>query len=300
MVKLTVCTPTYNRGNLLERLFDSLSRQSQLPFEWVIIDDGSVDQTKEIVAGFVTRSPFPIVYQYQENSGKHIAMNQAAKIAGGDLFFVVDSDDYLVDNALELIGDEWLLVQNLPVEARSKIIGIGANRIFPTGVVVGNTPFYQKLDTDLLTYRYILNVKGDKAEAYVLDVVKNNPFPQIKGETFCPEALVFYRLAHEGFQLRFINESVYVCEYLEGGLTQNGLNTIKRGPKATILHMASIANYQEVPLKVRIKHAILFWRFSFLAGNCSFTDKVKMLQNKLFLLFYSVGMLFYIKDRVKK
>ncbi|WP_353140604.1 glycosyltransferase family 2 protein [Pseudopedobacter sp.] len=298
MVDITVCTPTYNRGNLLKRLYDSLNSQTRLPKEWIIVDDGSEDDTRKTVEELAIKSPFPIIYYYQINSGKHIAINTAVKYANGTLFFIVDSDDYLEKNGIEVFCKEWEAIRKLTDNARERIIGVAANRKYPDGKVIGGTPEYKFLDTDLLTFRYILNVKGDKAEAYRTEVVRNNLFPVIEGERFCPEALVFYRLAHEGYQLRFINESVYVCEYLEGGLTQSGLKTIRKGPIATLLHMASIVNYTEVPWKIRIKHAVLFWRFSFWADNCTFRKQCEMLNNKLFLLFYPLGTIFYMRDRI--
>jgi len=300
MIDVSIFTATFNRAGYLPRLFESLLTQTILPKEWVIVDDGSTDNTSQVVESFRKTSLFPIIFSSQENAGKHIAINKGAELSSGTLFFMVDSDDYLDTDAINLLVRHWEDVQSLPEVQRDKIIGVAGNNIYPNREVVGGNPSYTVIDTDLLTFRYKLKIKGDKAEAYALQYVKNNPFPRIEGETFCPEALVFYRLANEGYQLRFINESIYVCEYLEGGLSQSGLNTIRRGPHATLLHMASIVNYDNVPLFIRIKHAILFWRFSFLAKKVSFGGKCKMIRNKIFLAFYPVGIVFYLRDKLTK
>ncbi len=84
-IKVTVFTPTFNRGNVLYRVFESLCAQTFKDFEWIIIDDGSNDNTKELVNSYILQNNFPIVYRYQENSGKHIAMNRAVEIARGDI-----------------------------------------------------------------------------------------------------------------------------------------------------------------------------------------------------------------------
>lgn len=297
MIDVTIFTPSYNRAGYLKRLHDSLVCQSILPREWIIVDDGSTDETRLLVERLTATSPFPVFYYYQQNSGKHIAMNKGAEMAEGTLFFVVDSDDYIHSKTVELLINQWKNIQNLPPEKKNKLIGIAGNIEYENGDIVGGKPSYDTVDTDLLTYRYKLQVRGDKAEAYLLQFVRENPFPKIEGESFCPEALIFYRLAHKGYQLRFVNESIYICQYLEGGLTRNGLNTIKRGPVGTLLNTAAIANYKEVPWTVRIKHAILFWRFSFWAKKCSFEEIFQMLNNKLFLLFYPLGTIFYLRDR---
>lgn len=104
---ITIFTPTYNRAYTLPKLFESLQAQTSNNFEWLIVDDGSSDDTRELVEHFITKADFKITYIYQENQGKHVAINTALDKASNLYFFTVDSDDYLINNALELIFKNW-------------------------------------------------------------------------------------------------------------------------------------------------------------------------------------------------
>ena len=103
MIKITVYTPTYNRANLLQNLYKSLLQQTYRNFEWLIIDDGSTDNTKQVVNGFISQGIIDIRYFYKQNGGQHTALNMGIEKAEGTLLMDVDSDDYLTDNALERI-----------------------------------------------------------------------------------------------------------------------------------------------------------------------------------------------------
>ena len=110
---VTVFTPTYNRAALLPKLYDSLKRQTSLDFEWVIVDDGSQDETKSVVEGFVKESSFfSVRYYRQENHGKHVAINYGVQLAHGDKFFIVDSDDWLPENSIEKIHSLFEEIKN--------------------------------------------------------------------------------------------------------------------------------------------------------------------------------------------
>ena len=100
---ITVFTPTYNRGYIIEKLYNSLVSQNYNEFEWLIVDDGSTDQTQELISNFITKGFIDIRYFKQENGGKHRAINKGVKLAKGELFFIVDSDDYLSNNALDRV-----------------------------------------------------------------------------------------------------------------------------------------------------------------------------------------------------
>ena len=101
MKTITVVTPTYNRANKLKKAFDSLKKQTIKDFEWLIIDDGSIDDTENIIENFKKESNFDIFYYKQVNQGKHIALNRAFKEAKTDLLMILDSDDCLTETAVE-------------------------------------------------------------------------------------------------------------------------------------------------------------------------------------------------------
>ena len=104
---VTIFTPTYNRARLLKRLYESLKEQSDKDFEWVIVDDGSKDNTKEVVEDFIKEDIIPIKYLKKENEGKHIAINLGCDMAEGELFFIVDSDDYIPKDSIEQVKKDW-------------------------------------------------------------------------------------------------------------------------------------------------------------------------------------------------
>ncbi|MGC9064033.1 MAG: glycosyltransferase family A protein, partial [bacterium] len=110
-IYITLFTPTYNREKLLSRLYESIKRQSFSNFEWIIVDDGSTDNTEQIVESWLKESTFDIRYFYQQNSGKHIAINKGVREARGELFFIIDSDDWLGDDSLQDIWQTW---QSIP------------------------------------------------------------------------------------------------------------------------------------------------------------------------------------------
>src|SRR5436305_1126064 len=114
----TVFTPTYNRAKTLSRVYESLINQTFKDFEWLIIDDGSVDEneTFTLIKSWQTKAFFPIRYVHQENAGKHIAFNKAVQLAGGEFFVPLDSDDACFSNALEKFLKLW---HEIPIDKRS-------------------------------------------------------------------------------------------------------------------------------------------------------------------------------------
>lgn len=129
---LTILTPTYNRANRLFSLFDSLESQSIKDFEWLVVDDGSSDNTQNLISTFAKKSSFPIRYIKKENGGKHTALNTGIRLINSELTFIVDSDDYLVPYAVE-----FCLKYHLLYRKKSGICGYSYLRLFPNGKVNG-------------------------------------------------------------------------------------------------------------------------------------------------------------------
>lgn len=295
---ITIFTPTYNRALYLKNLYDSLLNQSYKNFEWVVVDDGSSDNTEEVVQSFIKENKVKIIYEKKNNEGKHIAINRGAELASGELFFTVDSDDYLTPNALERVIFHWTEIKKLPVEDRKRFIGLSANRAYPDGKVIGGEVNENIIDADLLEFRFMKNIKGDKAEIYLLDVIRNNPFPKIEGERFCPEALIFYRLAEQGFKLRYFNENIYIGEYLEGGLTNSGLKIVRNNPIITAISYAEMVNFKKVPFFYKLKYSILFWRFTIDNKKPTFIERLKLVKNPFYIFTYPLGFLLFLRDKI--
>lgn len=227
---ITIFTPTFNRKELIERLYQSLLNQSQKNFEWLVVDDGSTDDTefffKELLCN---NQPFPIRYIKQENGGKHRAINRGTKEAKGELFFNVDSDDILIEDAIERIN-QWVST----LDTTHKWAGIAGLRGTSNTDVIGKrnnfAPFIDAKNTE----RRQNNLEGDKAEIYFTEVLRKYPFPEFPGENFISEEVVWNAIARDGYYLRWFNEIIYICNYLEGGLT-NDFNKERRNPRGCLL-----------------------------------------------------------------
>lgn len=228
-MRLTVFTPAYNRGYIIGKLYESLKQQTFKDFEWVIVDDGSTDNTEEIIAGFQKEKGFfPIRYFKTKNGGKHRAINRGVLHASGELFFIVDSDDYLPSDSLEIINE---IESTIPIEEKDKFAGVCGEKFYQNGTAVGKSSL-SGLYTDATTIdRQKYGIVGDKAEVYYTKVLKLFPFPEFDGEKFCTESLVWDKISNHGYKLRFFNKNIYICEYLDDGLTAQGLKLYAKNPR---------------------------------------------------------------------
>lgn len=215
---VTIFTPAYNRAALLPRLYKSLVNQTNYMFEWLIVDDASTDNTEEIIGEILNKeNAFSIRYYKKEHGGKHRAINYALDLALGDYFFIVDSDDYLKQNAVELIT-KWIS----EIDVNDKIVGVAGLRVLPSGEPTSGKPkFDGKLYVEASNFeRKKYNLEGDQAEVFRTSVLKKNKFPDFENENFLEEAVVWNRLAELGYIVRWYSVPIYCCEYLEGGLTK--------------------------------------------------------------------------------
>jgi glycosyltransferase involved in cell wall biosynthesis len=214
---VTVFTPTYNRRDLIERLYQSLLKQTQKIFEWLVVDDGSTDDTEKYFNDISSKQqPFPIRYIKQENGGKHRAINNGVKCASGELFFIVDSDDYLTEDAIEKIN-QWAKT----LDNSHKWAGIAGLRGQTRNRALGQRNYSSKFIDAKNSERRKYNLLGDKAEIYFTEVLRKYPFPEIPGEKFISEEIVWNAIARNGYYLRWFNEIIYICDYLDGGLTKD-------------------------------------------------------------------------------
>lgn len=222
-MKLTVFTPTYNRAYILDRLYLSLCRQTCMDFEWLIIDDGSEDNTRELVEGWIIDSKINIRYYYQKNQGKSMAHNKGVELTNTELFVCVDSDDYLEDNAVEVILRLW----NASTENSVGILAFKRTKEKTiTKICIKEMPIYTTLKN---AYDY-LGLRGDTMLIFKSDVIKKYSFPHFVGEKFVPEAYLYDQIDQDGALILY-PEALYVCEYLENGYTDNMAKLLKNNPK---------------------------------------------------------------------
>ncbi len=218
-ISITICTPTYNRSNKLNRLLNSLCTQDNFDFEWLIIDDGSTDDTAATVQSFLEKAsvPFCINYAYKNNGGKHSAINKALDLARGELFFIVDSDDWLPNDAVSTIL-HWY--QGIQQNVNHRFCGLAGLKSDSNNRVSGTTFHGDYIDATALQ-RNQNQITGEKAEIFILSILKQYRFPEFANENFLSEAVLWNQMAYDGWKIRWFNKVVYHFEYQEGGLTNN-------------------------------------------------------------------------------
>ncbi len=245
---ITVLTPTYNRAHTLTRLYNSLKSQNNNNFEWLIIDDGSSDNTKQLVQKWINeKNSFNIIYFKKENGGKHTAINKGIEIAKGKLTLIVDSDDYLTNDAIEKIIEKEKTIKNIS----EKFAGIAFCKGFSENNIVGTTFKGEFVDaTSIERKKY--NILGDKAEVFYTSVLKENKFPEFEGEKFMTEALVWNRIAKKGYKIRWFQDIIYICEYRDDGLTKLGYTKFKESPKGLLLFINESIEYLNLNLLERL------------------------------------------------
>lgn len=212
MKTLTVITTTYNRDYCLHQVYDSLLRQTSKDFIWMIVDDGSTDSTRELVEKWKTENLVEIEYYYKENGGMHTARNLAYEKVHTCLNVIIDSDDWMTDDAVEKIVDFW------NQHGDEKYYGIISCNIDKEGKIIGSplpTDVFSSTITEL-SGKY--KMKGDKKIILRSDLAKLNPFPEFPGEKFYP-ASYKYKLLDLNYQLLVMNEATCVVDYNDDSMT---------------------------------------------------------------------------------
>ena len=223
MAFLSIITPTYNRAHMLRRCFESLCRQTCKDFEWIVVDDGSTDDTRSVVAGFCTDA-FSITKVRKENGGKHTALNAAHPYIHGDYVLILDRDDYLTDRAVETVLSAWeRYKRNESVGMLTFLKGTSDNKPVCT-VVDFDTP------VDILRYRRQTGLGNDCCEVITANLFRQYPFPVYEGERFVSECALWNRVGQH-HKCVYIDAIIYICEYLEDGLTKSGRSMRIRNPR---------------------------------------------------------------------
>lgn len=257
---VTVLTPTFNRGGGLQSLWDSLQKQTVIDFEWLVVDDGSTDGTKDLITQLQEKSDFPIRYIYKSNGGKHTALSVGIQTICSELTFIVDSDDCVTDDAVESI-----LKIHKKYRSQNNICGYAFLRAFPDGKVNG-----KKFDVDEKIGSYIdVRVNGDdtgadKAEVFKTHCLKEFPFPEYPNEKFLGEDLVWVRMARK-YEMVHINKAIYVGNYLEDGLTNNRRKHNIASPVGC-MHRAEEFMESDLKTRYRIKGGLQYIVYGRFAG----------------------------------
>ena len=304
--KITLFTPTYNRAYIIERLYKSIQRQTYRDFEWIIYDDGSTDNTEEMVQNWIKDdNDFPIRFYKGKNGGKCRATNRALEVAQGEIFFTIDSDDYLTDDACEKING-WME----SIRDKDDYCGIVANR-GQTPTETRNTtwrddpdsPWYNKPYRDatfLERYEEATQypIDGERAEVFWTDIFKKYPYPEYEGENFITPCIPWNRMANDGYKIRVFEDIIWIWEYLEDGLTIKGANNrFYKNPKGYFLSHVEKGKFLKYSFKKRF---MMYYGF-----YCDFYDKLSIKQiaqySQVNIIYYIISaMLFKLKHIGKR
>ena len=249
--ELTILTPTFNRAYILENLYRSLASQTDKNFTWLVVDDGSSDNIKELIKSFQEENQIEIVYIHQVNSGKYVAHNTGVRSCSTELIVCVDSDDELYPNAVEKTLCFWQKYKDNPA-----VCGIVSPRD-----IGGIARFINPPETGCLMDLYNSGrLVGDTMLVFRTNILKEYLFPEIKGETFMSECVIYNQI-----DLKYVfavqDEYLYKGEYRNDGLTLNIDKTHWKNPKTTLIMYRAEAAFQKNTLKaVKAYGAYLAWK----------------------------------------
>lgn len=262
MVKhtLTIFTPSYNRAYTLHKCYESLKKQSSKDFLWLIIDDGSTDNTKELVDSWIDENIIEIKYHYQNNKGMHGAHNTAYELMDTELNVCIDSDDYMPDDAVEKIIDFW------KKNKRDDLAGIIALDAYEDGNVIGQKFPDDMKETTLFEVNNIHKIPGDKKLVYRTELTKEYPYPLFEGEKYVGLAYKYYKL-DEKYKLATLNEVLCIVEYLEDGSSMNMLNQYRKNPRGFAFYRIENMKNSRSTLKFKLKENIHYVSSSLISKN---------------------------------
>lgn len=290
--KISVLTPTYNRANLLPKLYKSLVENSkyQAEIEWLIMDDGSTDDTKVVVEKFKQENKIEIKYFYQQNQGKMVAINKLVEKSTGDLIVDCDSDDYFTENAFQIIQEAF--EKN---KEEKDVYGLCFLKYDQDGKNMGN--LFKKEKTTMFDLYFKEGETGEKAIVFIAEVRKKFKHQLENDERFVTEARMYHKM-DENYHMICINQPIMICEYQKEGYSRNIKKEFKENPYGYYQYFLEILQKDMRGAKFKkrlyvIKHFILF---SYLTKSKHNLKKIRGIGNKLLYL----GLYFFGIVKAKK
>ncbi|EIT86532.1 glycosyl transferase family protein [Fictibacillus macauensis ZFHKF-1] len=263
MKTLTVFTPSYNRAYCLHHCYESLKRQSSQDFTWLIIDDGSTDTTKQLVASWMNEKVIDIKYMWQENQGMHGAHNTAYAHIETELNVCIDSDDFMPDDAVEKIVRFWKQHGN------EKVCGLVGLDAFTDGRIIGSELPKQQQTSTLFDLYHRHGVSGDKKLVYRTELTKKYPYPLFEEERYVGLAYKYFML-DQSYELLLLNEVLCVVEYLPDGSSNNMLSQYKKNPKGFAFYRKALMTLPQAGVSFKFRQAIHYVSSSLLSKNRHF------------------------------
>lgn len=284
MPTLTVFTLTYNRAYCLNRCYESLLRQTSKDFEWLVIDDGSTDNTKGLIDEWTLERKIRIRYIYKDNGGMHSGYNVAYDNIFTELAVSVDSDDYLTDDAVEIIVKFWR------ENGAPKYAGIVGLDITKDGKIIGNSLPKQK-SMKVYDYYNRMKGKGDKKMVYRPEVIRPFKSPEFEGERLFPTCYKYFEVDLK-YDMLILNEPLCVVEYMEDGFTSNIMKSYKKNLNSYIYYRKFILEYPNATISHKYRFAIHY------VAECLLHNEKKWLkkapQKGLVFLAIPFGIVLYI------
>jgi glycosyltransferase involved in cell wall biosynthesis len=291
--RISILTTAYQRAGTLPRLYRSLAEQTLRDFEWVVIDDGSSDGTGEVVRSLREEADFPIVYEWQENQGKHAAVNRAVARASGELCAIIDSDDWYKPDGLEKMLACW---ESIPAERRDRYADVEGLRVDPDEQLICDTYPRDVFDSNAFELIAVHGVYGDKIGMFRRDVLAAFPFPEDAGWHVTPQ-LVWNRIAAR-YETRYVNEIWAYTDYRAGGLTDRETELRLRFPASQLAYWREYAAMPK-PMRPRNRlraHAncVRYW----LLEGVGPRRQLAASSSRAWTLFaWPAGFLLYLRDR---
>lgn len=249
---ITVTTPSYNRAHTLPNVYESLCNQTDKRFKWLIIDDGSTDETEALVSSWIAEGKFPIMYKKKANGGKASALNIGIDLLDTPYAVCLDSDDTFYSDTIEnAIKNLEKIVDN------DQYCGILALRNNPDGSVMGGKALPYNLDTITAVDVFMkLNLNTELICFYKTSILTQYRFPEFEGEKFVSPAWMQYEITQKYHYLP-VYEKYCCCEYIADGLTRNKRTVIKKNPRG----YTAVKRYSfnlAPSLRLCIKHGIMY------------------------------------------
>ena len=293
MKTLTVFTPSYNRAYTLHKCYESLLRQTSKDFTWLIIDDGSSDNTKELVDSWINENKIEINYIYQENQGMHGAHNTAYENIDTELNICIDSDDYLTDFAVEEIKNHWNKVK---CDNLSGIIGLDS---YKDGKIIGDKFPEDMKTTTVFDFYYNKRLTGDKKIVYRTELTKMYPYPIFEGEKYVGLAYKYYKL-DEKYELSTLNKVLCVVEYLEDGSSVNMFKQYINNPRGFAFYRRENMANSKASFKYSFQQCVHYVSSSILSRNSKFLKESPKKVMTLMAIPFGVILYLYIMKNVSQ
>ncbi|MBA6396523.1 glycosyltransferase family 2 protein [Colwellia sp. BRX10-4] len=288
----SIVTASYNRVNLLPRLYYSLYNQ-KMKIDWIIVDDGSTDNTKEYLDSIKNNEFVNIIYIYQDNQGKHRALNNGMKYVKLPWVAVIDSDDMIEESCLENVSNH---ISRLNLDEEASVGAIIFNSKDMNGDLIGTNFPFGEMKAKTFEYYDKYNITGDKFDFYKSIVLKKFPFPEFTNERFISESTVWSRI-NEEYDSYFINEAYQIVEYQEGGLSDMSfLNRVKSPNGACLCYYE--ASKRSLSTKKNIRNKSNYYRFR-LHGGHEVNLGLKINFNLECITPLLIGLSLFLKDQYK-